>query len=738
MEFLHKYGGALIVAASFVLVSAALILGGDGVPYVMDNNETFSSLNHAYNLWHFDFFSSFGLADEAVSPAAAAHPVVHSHQGNFPRLFAYLIYAVGARSAESQIWLTTIAIGTPTVLIGYWFFRRLSGELFAVIAMLLLITDYLLFAQWQINTYRVWHGFFFFSAFASVYGHELWPRRTWVALTIPLYAGLFYWELVFATFTAVSVGLFVLWTHRNDVRSIFRIGAMQGLGAFLGLAVVVIQLMMYLGWYGFVQDLTLTLTARNFAPSDPAFLERLRSFYETENIAFFYNIQSAQSFAGLLPFARSLFANVFQVSTPLISLLLFVGAASALLADSRLPNCEDTKALRRGDRGASLGAMSMGGFVLMLGLWDDGGAVLGRAWSGFNGGFLGALIASAATLIAAIAFAFLLDRLARNLSLSGAPPTLRRALRVGLLFWLTGVILIGQGLLYSSFVTDRLDGVLIPIGAPIARILVFLAAASGAVLILGGKRTILGRWQGVPASLVPFLICGGIAYGVVFALSAGYLHSGYLYRQCPLPIFCVLPLMALGLFTPIAATYTLLSRTGFNNIGSVRLSTACAGLVATAIVVLWTFVQVRYVQLLPPNQAALLKALQRVAVPGGIASNAYGVPLGLVSGTWAYMLPGAQNVEAIYNEKATAANPYVWFADRRHNSAYSKPATYVCWIQVSGLTSLASTIRDESSKCSKLDIVARGLYVPAVEAKSSSEVIARDPADRWAIVRLKP
>src|SRR6202008_1622904 len=107
--------------------------------------------------------------DEAASPNASAHPVVHSHQGNFPRLFAFLIYVLGARTAASQILVTTLTIGTASVLMAYAFLRRTSGELMATLAVLFLITDYLMFAQWQVNTYRVWHCFLLFAALQCVH-----------------------------------------------------------------------------------------------------------------------------------------------------------------------------------------------------------------------------------------------------------------------------------------------------------------------------------------------------------------------------------------------------------------------------------------------------------------------------------------------------------------------------------------------------------------------------------------
>jgi len=313
--------GVAIILITYLVWYSFLIVRGHGIPYVMDNNESFSSLNHAYNLWNFDFFRSYGVTDEAVSPDPAAHPVGHTHQGNFPRLFAFVLYALGARSIESQIWITTMTIGIASVLMSYCFFRRLAGALFATIAVLLLITDYLMFAQWQVNTYRVWHGFLLFAALLTVRGFSEWPRRWWVIATVLTYAALFYGELVFAAFVTFTVAFYTVWTYRRAPGSVVLVGIAQGAGAALGLATVILQLVLYLGWQDFLTDLRLTLTARNFAPDDTEFITTLRNFYQTRNIAFFYNIQSSDQFAGLVTSLRFFSQYVLQTSTPFLSLL---------------------------------------------------------------------------------------------------------------------------------------------------------------------------------------------------------------------------------------------------------------------------------------------------------------------------------------------------------------------------------------------------------------------------------
>src|SRR5262249_40360729 len=97
-------------AGAYAVVCGWLVVRSHGLPYVLDNNESFSSLHHAYNLYHFDFWKTCGLTDEAFSPDPEAHPFLYTHQGNFPRAFAFLIFVLGARTIESQVWITTFTV----------------------------------------------------------------------------------------------------------------------------------------------------------------------------------------------------------------------------------------------------------------------------------------------------------------------------------------------------------------------------------------------------------------------------------------------------------------------------------------------------------------------------------------------------------------------------------------------------------------------------------------------------
>jgi hypothetical protein len=78
----------------FCLAVFALLVFSDFLPFGTDNNETFSSILHARNMYLHGIGSTYGLTSEATSPIDAVQ-FVYTHQGNFPRFYALLLYALG-------------------------------------------------------------------------------------------------------------------------------------------------------------------------------------------------------------------------------------------------------------------------------------------------------------------------------------------------------------------------------------------------------------------------------------------------------------------------------------------------------------------------------------------------------------------------------------------------------------------------------------------------------------------
>lgn len=285
--------GLWIVLAAYFVIYAALLWHTDGYPYVLDNNESYSSWWHARSLYENGVAKTKGLTDEVFSPQSAASPYIHSHQGNFPRLFTFVLYALGLRTVGPQIWVTTFTVGLAALWFAFQFFSRLFNPVYAAFTCLALMTDYLFFTQWQVGLYNIWHGFFFFSSLLCVQTLGTTERRgRWFALALLNFAALFYWEYVFTAFVAALCGSYAVVLYWRRFRLVWMIAAAGFSGAALAASLLLTQLMAYMGWANVMEDVRLTLTARN-AAADPVLLERVTSFYREHRIIFWHNFMDA-------------------------------------------------------------------------------------------------------------------------------------------------------------------------------------------------------------------------------------------------------------------------------------------------------------------------------------------------------------------------------------------------------------------------------------------------------------
>jgi hypothetical protein len=305
------------VVLFYVAFYGLFLVAAGGLPYVLDNNESFSSLWHATNLHNFGLSKSFGVTDEAYGFNPAAHPYVYTHQGNFPRLFAYLIYLLGTRSIEAQIAVTTFTVGLAAIMLAYRFFASVMTPLFGFLACLVLITDYVLVSQWQVVTYRVWYAFFVFSSALCV--HACVSRfRWWRACTCINFACLFYFEFIFVAFVTVGVGLYAIALLR-DPRRIAGFFAWVLAGAAIGLGMLLTQLWLLLGWEDLRRDAYLTFVARNRYLQEPQLLDEMKEFFSSRNIVFWYNLEDGSRFRRLGYFVASFTHHEFQLHTPLFT-----------------------------------------------------------------------------------------------------------------------------------------------------------------------------------------------------------------------------------------------------------------------------------------------------------------------------------------------------------------------------------------------------------------------------------
>lgn len=372
MKYLIRSGSLattpeVLLLVLYCAVFGFLLVSTGGLPYVLDNNESFSSLWHARNIFEFGIGRSMGLADETFAYHSAAHPYVHTHQGNFPRLFALLIYALGARTIESQIAVTTFTVGVASILFAYRFFTKISNPLLAFITAALLITDYVLVAQWQVVTYRVWHMFFIFSTLLCVHGVGGPHRKRWLALTFVNYVCLFYFEFVYVAYVALFGGLYTAWLYRREKRTLLFAWSAQVGGAMLALSILTVQLILYMGWDDFLRDAYLTFIARNQYQNASAVLEQAAALSEKHHIAFWYNLSDGSAFRRIEYFAVSLLYYEFQIHTPFLCMIAAVLVGAYLVRhwmQLRSRNWNSSVGARR----AALGALFKFPLVVCIGV----------------------------------------------------------------------------------------------------------------------------------------------------------------------------------------------------------------------------------------------------------------------------------------------------------------------------------------------------------------------------------
>ncbi|NBU93430.1 MAG: hypothetical protein EBS18_02555, partial [Actinobacteria bacterium] len=312
-----------VIVVSYVLIYGALIYAGSGLPYVFDNNETFSSLWHAQSLSNFEINNTKGLADEVFSPHPEASPFVHTHQGNFPRLFAWLIYEFGATTASSQIVVTTFTIGLGTILLAYLFFAQMSNPLIAVVASLVFMTDYLLFAQWQVVTYRVWYGFLLFAMMLSIEKIKNYQHFQWFITLFSASACLLYFEFTFAAFVGIWCLLWTFYRMHGNIKLIFKTSLAMGVGAFVGFAIFLSQAIAYLGWSDFLRDINLTFSSRNNSANSVESVFDIFKFFESKRVIFWFNFQDKSSFQNMGAFFRSIVDNDLNAHSPSLVVIFY-------------------------------------------------------------------------------------------------------------------------------------------------------------------------------------------------------------------------------------------------------------------------------------------------------------------------------------------------------------------------------------------------------------------------------
>lgn len=780
----HYWRALCIVLAVYVVLYGALLIATDGLPYVMDNNESFSTYFHAKNAYDFGWGQTCGLADESFSPHAAAHPYTYTHGGNFSRFYAYLLYSLGARSIESQVIIYTFTVGVLAIFFVFHLFAKTTNALFAVIVCLAFMGDYLLFAQWQVCTLRVWHTFFLFSSLLCVHGFLESDHRRWWLVAFLNFMALFYFELVFATFVGVITGLYGGWLlYRRPGRLAVAWGT-QLLGSLSAMGLLIGQNVGLLGWDNFKTDLILTFSARNYNPKGSIVFksfDSLRSFYEGHHIAFWYNIYDTASLKSLGAFVRSIFQFGFGILTPFLSLCLIFLVAGWLV--SLLLEWLEGLTARHSPRPVfsfdyRFRFVLLGGTGTLFTL-----ALISVGTSSYLGPPI-TLLPTNSTLMEMLPLWVTLLVLAWGAAYWGARTSVRSTIgfliipnhRViaSVIFLLGSAWFIRwQGGLYEQYAPLIWNKIIDPWGKiwlPLLSLLLCSSLATGNVL-LGSRRLLGDSSREYLLPVVRYLVCAVAAYCTVYMISPGYVYSGYLIRYAPLLVFLILPILAVGAYVLIKALGLVwrLGRLRLQTLRWARLSAQPAktipgwhptGLTSTvplfAGVILgslclflgayWVNLQAVYIRMLPPDHMAFLRMLALPPYRGAsFVTNAYAAPIAYATGQWAYLdsdaMPNLKISQGKEGYEISRDYRYLWMADRDENPAYQRPDYYLCFHPQS-LTSSVQNILFQQGKvpypvsCSHQPIVQRAINPGDFPLRPKLAAIEPRPISSWAIVKL--
>ena len=740
-----KYLVALAIL--YLIIVGGLLSISNGVPYVMDNNETWSNLGHAKNAFDYGLSLSSGLADEANEYSGdrpEAHPLVHTHQGNFPRLLATGLYFAGVRSAAGQIALVTFTIGLAGFLLAYAFFCRVLGIRMALLACGFMLTDYIMFLQWQVNTWRVWQTIFFFG---SLYFIERISRDRkinlfdWISLYLVI-ASTFYSELVFASFifaTSVSYAVFRNWHSRKRLAAII---FTLCFAAATSAVILALQLVNYYGLDALIQDAKYTISLRNLV-SDPERRAAAVKFMQENNVLFLWNFST-----GTLRSFEVFYNTGFKAIvawTPIFALLCGISCIPALyffflakfqkyrtsqVEESSPSNCNEQFTKLFLNLKASLATV-----VFFISVFLFFNSLLNAPLIGFLSNASGSKIfgfgqSFSTTLIVGFTATFfcilLRSRIFKNAS---------RALVVA------SAVLIFISLVLQSY-TNPFPVNLTPIWTlffsssryfliPLTTLLVF-ACIFTICLATQVNQSHLAR---VFARLLPLVVSSGIGFFIAWLWSPGYLSSGYLDRACPILTY------ALYVF-PAFAIYSLIYCYKISKFRGSKILGLIVTVSLISILALWLRIQFLFAFLLPPNFASFILEAQKPQYNGaGIAASNYAVPFAFTCNGWGWI---ARVNDESFNLNSPSAIDYdpvnFWIAEIGKSEFFRNPDFFFYSNQPHSLEIAAQRARQLLNPIldySKLPpIISRAMA--GSQPVFENRIVAKDPSiwNAWMVLQL--
>jgi len=737
---------------AYVFIYSLFLYLSDFLPYVFDNNETYSSLVHANNMYFGDWGVHFGLADDAYSPDPAAHPTIHTHQGNWPRIFAYILFSLGARSAESQIAIHVFTIGLFSIWFMYRFFSKNTNYKFAAIACLIFMTDYILFAQWQVVTYRIWHVFFVFASLNCV--QEInGTNRLWKLLFFFNFATLYYGELVFAFYISIWSLLYYAYLVSWNLKHIFKVGLLIAASGSVSLLILFSQLCMYMGIDNVILDFSYTFMARNFSGDAIETQQHMQDFYNNMSIAFWNNIVDGSKLKTIDQFITNIFSYGFQMHTPVLSLqALFVFVSIMLcsirtslekiytkLFDYRLPSSV----------AISVTFISMYLFISTL---------------FFDNKFLGLYEHHEFYAHGPILLMFLLPAFSwflTNAIFKISNPFGNKVSCINIIFiniciliyaWLVGALpsyyLQSSSIIWFKYLTGN-------ISITLWRLLSIFVVFSCVLNIALNRDFVRNIFKN--KTVFAFIITSVLAYAIVYVLSPGYIFSGYLVRSAPFIVFFIDCVIAIFFWYMLESTILQLRLSNiYSTIGkknTLNISTALIKITAicmfSTVCYQWLYIQYAYFKLFPPTSIGFIKKLRQQEFRGkSVITNQYAVPFSYETRNWAYngINYGAGTLSFTDQGFLLPHNiEYMWYKNKNDFAGYKQPDYYVCFAPntYDSAVNELKMLTNNARRCSTNRVVSQAMLIKTKLSTSSDlrlhhTLLSSDPSkqDGWAIVKM--
>ena len=749
--------GLWVLALVYGVLVTLYLIQYQGIPYVFDNNESFSSIVHAKNLLQFDFFKTYGLTDESFGVLEAAHPYVYTHQGNFPRLYAALLYVLGLKSIQWQIIGHLVTINTLALYFAYSYFSKKISPLFALIYCLILLTDYVMNFQWQFNTWRVWHCFFMFSSLMLVEKYNDIDNKFYIPLLLLNFIALAYCEITYAIFIAILTSTLFIFKLRK-FKIWFKPLSLIAIASAIGFGILIFQSILYFGGMsGFLSDLSFTFTARNKNHADSmeftALVTQIWSFVEENHLVFWGNFATnAENLRSIISAIKLFLRYNLMIYSPFLVLILILLYSSFALnwLIKKIENGTIYKKelfLKNDSFNYKLPTTIILSAVFILIIFNSN--II------FNLGIVDFYVTKYGIVLALILISFLIHWVLPKIQDAEEPRVFLHHFMV-LMAFLCIFFLYAVGHMKIFFIKDDFtsfyadfwqDLVLFKFGGGIFSKLVFLSSLIFVTFVIIGDPLYQIPAKAKKALNLSNLIYSGLIGGLVcWLVLPGYIYSAYYVRYVPFFEYLTILFIVVPIYILTRMIISFFSKINRDNKSILILNVIQALpllVIYSFILFTWIFLQFSYYSKFQTNNYELLRKLSTPQYQSAsFVSNAYAAPFAVQANQWAYLDSdfslGRVN-RTIQGYSYGIDDKYLWVKDKNSNKNYKNPDYFVCF-----MNSNFDFVGGNDPRCDRdVPLISRILDRNSASDDNFSSIIKPTIVEmdtsgqsRWAIIKL--